>query len=81
MQPAEVEPSPAPTRRKRSPSVSNASSVDESVDGEDTQEGSHMDQMVKKLLRLALASEYSRTPVRRADISAKGQERALCQDQ
>ena len=28
--------------------------------------------MVKKLVRLALASEYSRTPVRRADITAKG---------
>ncbi|KAM0802084.1 MAGE family-domain-containing protein [Usnea florida] len=69
--PAEVEPSPAPTRRKRSPSISDASSVDESVDGEDTQEGSSQDQMVKKLLRLALASEYSRTPIRRADISAK----------
>ena len=28
--------------------------------------------MVKKLVRLALASEYSRIPIRRADISAKG---------
>lgn len=27
--------------------------------------------MVKKLVRLALASEYSRQPIRRADISAK----------
>lgn len=30
------------------------------------------EQMVKKLIRLALASEYSRQPVRRNDISAKG---------
>jgi MAGE family len=28
--------------------------------------------MVKKLVRLALASEYSRQPIRRTDISAKG---------
>ncbi|KAL9605265.1 MAG: hypothetical protein Q9179_001513, partial [Wetmoreana sp. 5 TL-2023] len=27
--------------------------------------------MVKKLVRLALASEYSRQPIRRADITAK----------
>jgi len=28
--------------------------------------------MVKKLVRLALASEYSRQPIRRTDITAKG---------
>jgi melanoma-associated antigen len=28
--------------------------------------------MVKKLVRLALASEYSRQPLRRSDITAKG---------
>lgn len=28
--------------------------------------------MVKKLVRLALASEYSRNPIRRTDINAKG---------
>lgn len=28
--------------------------------------------MVKKLVRLALASEYSRNPIRRQDITAKG---------
>jgi melanoma-associated antigen len=32
---------------------------------------SNIDVMVKKLVRLALASEYSRLPIRRADISAK----------
>lgn len=68
---ADAEPTPPPTRRRRSPSASDASSVDEEVDGEDTQGGSSNDQMVKKLVRLALASEYSRIPIRRADISAK----------
>ena len=29
--------------------------------------------MTKKLVRLALASEYSRQPIRRTDIAAKGQ--------
>lgn len=30
-----------------------------------------MDAMVKKMIRLALASEYSRQPIRRKDISTK----------
>ena len=30
------------------------------------------DQMVKKLVRLALASEHSRIPLRRAEITSKG---------
>lgn len=34
--------------------------------------GGEYDQMVKKLVRLALASEYSRQPIRRNDITAKG---------
>lgn len=59
-------------RRRRSPSASEVSSAEEDVDGEDTQGGSSNDQMVKKLVRLALASEYSRIPIRRAEISAKG---------
>lgn len=40
------------------------------VDGEDGASGH--EQMVKKLVRLALASEYSRIPVKRTDITAKG---------
>jgi len=36
------------------------------------QSGSSHGQMVKKLVRLALASEYSRQPIRRTDITAKG---------
>lgn len=31
-----------------------------------------MEFMVKDLVRLALASEYSRAPIRRTDISTKG---------
>ena len=46
--------------------------MDEDPDGEDMQGVSSNDQMVKKLVRLALASEYSRIPIRRSDISAKG---------
>lgn len=41
-----------------------------SSDGE-TRTPSNIDVMVKKLVRLALASEYSRLPIRRTDISAK----------
>ena len=33
---------------------------------------SNHEQMVKKLVRMALACEYSRQPIRRADIAAKG---------
>lgn len=39
--------------------------------GNNVTSGVH-EQMVKKLVRLAVASEYSRQPLRRADISAKG---------
>lgn len=42
-------------------------------DGGDTQtDGASKDQMVKKMVRLALASEYSRQPIRRADIGTRG---------
>ncbi|KAI9367163.1 MAGE family-domain-containing protein [Aspergillus egyptiacus] len=48
-----------------------------SEDSDDTDEGSNVrtpnstDVMVKKLVRLALSSEYSRQPIRRVDISNK----------
>ena len=74
-QQAEPEDSPPPTRRRHSRSPSEASSTDDGIDGEadgDTQGGGSHDQMVKKLVRLALASEYSRQPIRRTDITAKG---------
>lgn len=41
------------------------------VDGGTQGTASTHEQMVKKLVRLALASEYSRQPIRRADITAK----------
>ena len=69
---------PPPARRRQSPSVSEPSSEHENLDedagpGGDTQgtDNSH-EQMVKKLVRLALASEYSRQPIRRVDIASKG---------
>lgn len=36
-----------------------------------TQTATGVETMVKKLVRLALACEYSRTPIRRGDISVK----------
>ncbi|KAI4240933.1 MAG: hypothetical protein L6R42_011408, partial [Xanthoria sp. 1 TBL-2021] len=56
---------------------SDASSADgaydggAALDGETQRAGSSHEQMVKKLVRLALASEYSRQPIRRADITTK----------
>ncbi|KAL9028136.1 MAG: hypothetical protein Q9196_003445, partial [Gyalolechia fulgens] len=70
--------SPPPTRRRPSPAASNVSSGNESygnaatVDGGIQGPSSIHEQMVKKLVRLALASEYSRQPIRRTDITAKG---------
>lgn len=34
--------------------------------------GGEMDQLVKKMIRYALACEYSRTPIRRDGIKEKG---------
>ncbi|KAI4208922.1 MAG: hypothetical protein LQ351_008095 [Letrouitia transgressa] len=74
---AETSPSPPPARRRQSTPPSEVSSGNEdwdgeaAVDGETQGEGSSREQMVKKLVRLALACEYSRQPIRRADITAK----------
>lgn len=54
--------------------MSDASSAEGEEDGdaiEETQGGSSHSQMVKKLVRLALACEYSRQAIRRTDITAK----------
>ncbi|PYH41498.1 MAGE-domain-containing protein [Aspergillus saccharolyticus JOP 1030-1] len=63
---------PAPTqnapRRRRRDSSSSEGYADESYD---ILAPTSIDVMVKKLVRLALASEYSRQPLRRTDISAK----------
>ncbi|THV97842.1 hypothetical protein D6D25_09039, partial [Aureobasidium pullulans] len=46
---------------------------DDFADGEASiiQGDGNFDAMVKNMVRLALACEYSRTPIRRADITAK----------
>ncbi|KAL9599373.1 MAG: hypothetical protein Q9219_003906 [cf. Caloplaca sp. 3 TL-2023] len=74
---AEASPSPPVTRRRPSPAVSDVSSGNEAyddgaaVDGGTQGVGSSHEQMVKKLVRLALASEYSRQPIRRSDVTTK----------
>ena len=70
-------------RRQRRPSSEEVTQVQEPDatagddsfmgDGGDTQtDGAGTAQMVKKMVRLALASEYARQPIRRADIGVKG---------
>lgn len=59
---------PPPRRRQRS---SSASSAEASEPDETQNEGSSHETYVKKLVRFSLAAEYSRTPIRRSDISAK----------
>ncbi|KAJ9637323.1 hypothetical protein H2201_001718 [Coniosporium apollinis] len=63
-------PAAATQRQRRRPSP--ASEAGDFADGdEDTQGDATLEQMVKKLVRFALACEYARQPIRRADISAK----------
>ncbi|KAJ5585186.1 uncharacterized protein N7459_004986 [Penicillium hispanicum] len=59
--------------RRQRPRGGTASPAGEAPDSEDSGAGapSSTDAMVKKMVRLALASEYSRLPIRRTDISAK----------
>jgi hypothetical protein len=65
---------PPPRRRQRSASTSSpassASDVEADPDSTQAPDSSH-ETYVKKLVRLSLAAEYSRTPIRRTDISAK----------
>lgn len=66
-------PEPATQRRR----VSAAAAEEEEEDGDAyngdsiTQADNIADQMKKKLVRLALACEYQRRPIRRADVSEK----------
>lgn len=79
-QQADASPSPTPTRRRifsrpdePNPVLSGDDDQnDDDPDGDITGGGDSQGQMVKKLVRLALASEYSRNPIRRQDITAKG---------
>ncbi|KAK1141218.1 hypothetical protein N8T08_009257 [Aspergillus melleus] len=57
-------------RRRRRTEVASSES-DSDGDEDEARAPSSTDVMVKKLVRLALASEYSRLPIRRTDISAK----------
>lgn len=64
----DADPSSSRRQRPRSASASSAADMsDEAGHGAP----SSLDAMVKKMVRLALASEYSRLPIRRTDISAK----------
>ncbi|KAI2717555.1 hypothetical protein CBS147332_4435 [Penicillium roqueforti] len=60
-----------PSARRRRQTEEPASSPAASGDDDEPSAPTSTDAMVKKLVRLALASEYSRLPIRRNDISAK----------
>lgn len=62
---------PPPRQRQRSASASSSAGTDASGADETQTEGSSHETYVKKLVRLSLAAEYSRTPIRRSDISSK----------
>ncbi|PLN81345.1 MAGE-domain-containing protein [Aspergillus taichungensis] len=64
--PAAAAAAPPPRQRRRNDSPSDSEG---SYDGASAP--SSVDVMVKKLVRLALSSEYARLPIRRTDISAK----------
>ncbi|KAJ5748141.1 uncharacterized protein N7511_009837 [Penicillium nucicola] len=57
---------PSPRRQRQSTSPTTSDSEDGGPSAP-----SSTDAMVKKMVRLAMASEYSRLPIRRTDISAK----------
>ncbi|KAK5167920.1 hypothetical protein LTR04_006937 [Oleoguttula sp. CCFEE 6159] len=59
-------------RRHRSPPASDHEDEEYTNGGGDaTPSDANLDQMVKNMVRLALACEYARIPIRRADIGAK----------
>jgi len=70
---------PQNTQRKRQARRSDDSDEEEEEDEEgDTAmggdaDGDSQEQLVKKLVRYALACEYQRIPIRRAGISEKGE--------
>lgn len=63
----EESPEPAAQRRR---TQQHAASEDEEADGED-ESGANITDMSKKLVRLAIAHEFQRKTIRRADISEK----------
>lgn len=58
-------------RQRSSSTTSAASSISSSAAASDSHTTNSESTLVKKLVRLALSTEYSRTPLRRSDISAK----------
>lgn len=67
---SETESTPNARRRRRQSEESESSSAPDS-DDDGPSAPTSTDAMVKKMVRLAIASEYSRLPIRRNDISAK----------
>ncbi|KAF1350951.1 MAGE family-domain-containing protein [Delphinella strobiligena] len=63
---SDVAPEPQRQRRRQSAASDHDDDFTQAVEG-----NTHTKQMVKNLVRLALACEYSRTPIRRADITSK----------
>ncbi|KAH0844072.1 hypothetical protein AYO21_02172 [Fonsecaea monophora] len=69
---SESEPEPPPRRRPSTPSDSDAASSASSAPASPSRALHSTEKLlVKKLVRLAIATEYSRTPLRRSDISQK----------
>ncbi|KAF7529600.1 hypothetical protein PCG10_007158 [Penicillium crustosum] len=66
---SETESTPDARRRRRQSEESDSSAPDSDDDGPSAPTST--DAMVKKMVRFAIASEYSRLPIRRNDISAK----------
>ncbi|CAI7614436.1 unnamed protein product [Penicillium glandicola] len=66
---SETESTPTARRRRRQSEESDSSAPDSEDDGPSAPTST--DAMVKKMVRLAIASEYSRLPIRRNDISAR----------
>lgn len=73
----EEEPTQSTQRRRRAPAedASEEDDVEEEAGDEmeaDGDEADSQDQVVKKLVRYALACEYQRMPIKRANITEKG---------
>ncbi|KAK4937394.1 hypothetical protein LTR66_015202 [Elasticomyces elasticus] len=69
---SDSEPAPRAQRRRPSPEAEDEAYDDGAAPDATQGDSGSLDQMVKKLVRLALACEYARIPVRRTDITAKG---------
>ncbi|KAK4988410.1 hypothetical protein LTR50_003924 [Elasticomyces elasticus] len=68
---SDSEPAPRAQRRRPSPEAEDEAYDDGAAPDATQGDSGSLDQMVKKLVRLALACEYARIPVRRTEITAK----------